>query len=99
MTATDIPHASLVMGVVEQGTRLLEMGATEKAFENFRTAVMMNSELVSELLSDDEKVAKRAAKRRPPDTDLLTYAASPLRHFYRLLLRRGEVSRLSRGSD
>ena len=38
MAAKDIPQAWMVMTAAEYGIRLLEIGATEKALENFRTA-------------------------------------------------------------
>jgi hypothetical protein len=89
--AEDIPQGTLVVMAVEQGARLLEMGAAKEALANFRTAVMMNGDLVAELLSDDVAVAKRAAARRPPPpTDLVTYVTSPLRHLCRQLWRQGD---------
>ncbi len=90
--ANDLPQAPIVMIAVELGAKLLEEGAAEEALENFKTAVRLNEPFVSELLSDDQKVAKRAAARRlPPDTDLLTYTTSPLCHLYRLLRLRGDA--------
>ena len=91
MMADDLPQATIVMMAVEQGDHLLEIGAAKEALENFKTAVKLNSDLISELLSDNEAIAKLAARRRPPPPmDLVTYATSPLMHLYRLMRQQGE---------
>ena len=87
-----LPEAELVMMAVEFGNRLLEMGAAEEAESNFTTAVSLNESFISELLSDDEAVAKRAAEcRLPRGVDLLEYTTSPLLHLYRLMRQRGDA--------
>jgi tetratricopeptide (TPR) repeat protein len=89
---TKVPQAEIVIMAVKYGNQLLEMGAIEQARSNFETAVSLNDPFVSELLSENEAVAKRAAARRlPRGTDLLTYTTSPLLHLSRLLRRLGDA--------
>lgn len=91
--ATEVSHAGLVLAAIEAGERLLEMGALDQAQSNFTTALGLNVPLIEELLSDDQRVAKRAAESRlPPGVDMLTLVTSPQQHLYRLLRRRGDVA-------
>jgi tetratricopeptide (TPR) repeat protein len=91
--ATEVSHARLVLTAIEAGEHLLEMGALDEAQTNFTTAIGLNIPLIEELLSDDQRAAKRAAERRlPPGVDMLTFATSPQQHLYRLLRRRGDVA-------